>query len=79
MPAGVIRSTDDEKDAQIAACEAVRKAQADHAPDELKRLKLAAVQNRNVFEAILEASKRCTLGQMTEALYAIGGKYRRNM
>jgi methylmalonyl-CoA mutase len=79
LPAGVIRSTEEEKNAQIAACEAVKKAQADHTVKELERLKLAAVQNRNVFEAILEASKRCTLGQMTHALYAIGGKYRRNM
>jgi methylmalonyl-CoA mutase len=79
LPAGVIRSTEEEKHAQIAACEAVKKAQADRTPEELEKLKLTAVQNRNVFEAILDSSKRCTLGQMTEALYAIGGKYRRNM
>jgi methylmalonyl-CoA mutase len=79
LPAGVIRSTEEEKLAQIAACEAVKKAQADRVPEELEKLKLTAVQNRNVFEAILNASKRCTLGQMTQALYAIGGKYRRNM
>jgi methylmalonyl-CoA mutase len=79
LPASVIRSTEDEKLAQISACEAVQKAQSDRAPQELARLQLAAVQNKNVFTAILEASKRCTLGQMTHALYAIGGKYRRNM
>jgi methylmalonyl-CoA mutase len=79
LPASVIRSTEEEKNAQIAACEAVKKAQAEHTSKELERLKLAAVQNRNMFEAILEASKRCTLGQMTHALYSIGGKYRRNM
>jgi methylmalonyl-CoA mutase len=79
LPAGVIRSTEDEKLSQIATCEAVKKAQADRAPQELKAMQLSAVQNRNVFESILETSKRCTLGQMTQALYAIGGKYRRNM
>jgi methylmalonyl-CoA mutase len=79
LPAHVIRSTEEEKNAQIAACEAVKKAQASFTPNELEKLKLSAVQNRNVFEAILDASKRCTLGQMTQALYAIGGKYRRNM
>jgi methylmalonyl-CoA mutase len=79
LPAGVIRSTEAEKQAQISACEAVKKAQASRAPGELERLKLVAVRNQNVFEAILDASKRCTLGQMTHALYAIGGKYRRNM
>lgn len=79
LPAGVIRSTEEEKLEQINSCEAVKKAQATEAPGELEKLKLAAVQNRNVFEAILEASKRCTLGQMTQALYEIGGKYRRNM
>jgi methylmalonyl-CoA mutase len=79
LPAGVIRSTEEEKHAQIAACQAVQKAQAQVATEELEKLKLTAVQNRNVFEAILGASKRCTLGQMTHALYSIGGKYRRNM
>lgn len=79
LPAHVIRSTEDEKKAQIAACEAVKKAQADRSGAELEKLKLFAVQNKNVFEAILDASKRCTLGQMTQALYDIGGKYRRNM
>jgi methylmalonyl-CoA mutase len=79
LPASVIRSTEEEKNAQIAACQAVQKAQADRTPAELEKLKLAAVQNKNVFEALLDASKRCTLGQMTQALYAIGGKYRRNM
>lgn len=79
LPAGVIRSTEEEKKAQISACDAVKVAQAERTAKELERLKLAAVQNRNVFEAILESSKRCTLGQMTQALYDIGGKYRRNM
>ncbi len=46
---------------------------------ELKNIKSIALQNGNVFEGLMEASKTCTLGQLTHALYQVGGKYRRNM
>jgi len=57
----------------------VQKAQAHRTRAALDALQLAAVENRNLFAVILDSAKRCTLGQMTEALYAVGGKYRRNM
>ena len=79
LPKEVIRSTEEEKEAQIVACEAVKKAKASTSTAALKALQVAAVENRNVFTEILEASKTCTLGQMTQALYSVGGKYRRNM
>jgi isobutyryl-CoA mutase len=45
----------------------------------LKTLKIAAVKNENVFEGLMEAAKYCSLGQITHALYQVGGQYRRNM
>jgi len=46
---------------------------------QLKTLKKAAVSNENVFECLMEATKYCSLGQLTRALYEVGGQYRRNM
>ncbi|WP_224996110.1 hypothetical protein [Cesiribacter sp. SM1] len=51
----------------------------DEAKAQLRQLQLRAIQNKNVFEGIMEASKYCSLGQITNALFEVGGQYRRNM
>jgi len=51
----------------------------DKSAQQLKALQVAAVKNQNTFEALMEVGKNCTLGQITQALYEVGGKYRRNM
>ena len=76
IPEDLVRSTEDDKDRQISNVEAVQS----HNPDPtLAGLKEAAVQGGNVFAALLEAAKVSSLGQMSGALYDVGGKYRRNM
>jgi len=52
---------------------------ADEAEQALLMLKSAAINNTNIFEALMEAAKVCSLGQMSKALYQVGGQYRRNM
>jgi methylmalonyl-CoA mutase len=45
----------------------------------LRAVQLAAIQNRNIFEKLMEACKICSIGQVTEALFDVGGQYRRSM
>jgi isobutyryl-CoA mutase len=71
------RATYAEKNEQIAHLRAFQAAHAQEAPAALERLKQAAKQNKNLFEALLEAARVCSLGQMAKALYDIGGEYRR--
>ena len=78
-PAEVIRADQDEKLAQIERLEALHKVMADKAPQALRQLQEVAVSGGNTFDALLEAAKYCSLGQMTAALYEVGGEYRRNM
>jgi methylmalonyl-CoA mutase len=75
----LIRSTDDEKSLQVRQVGAFRARHAMRAVPALERLKSAAMAGENVFEAILDAAPFCTLGQLTSALYAVGGEYRRNL
>ena len=79
VPAEVIRSTDAEKRAQVDNCHQFQATNHDAAERALTELQAAALANENVFERLMEAAKVCSLGQMTHALYAVGGKYRRNM
>jgi methylmalonyl-CoA mutase len=79
VPAEVIRANEDEKLRQIANVEAQHRFYAEEIHQALKALKQAAVENRNIFDSLMEAAKVCTLGQMTNALYLVGGQYRRNM
>ncbi len=75
----VMRSSDAEKQAQIdglAACHALSGAAAER---ELTALRQAALADGNVFAALMSAAKHCSLGQMSAALYEVGGQYRRNM
>ena len=78
IPDEVIRATKEEKDAQIHTVQNLQKSN-DASTKQLKTLQVAAVKNQNTFEALMEAGKNCTLGQITQALYEVGGKYRRNM
>jgi isobutyryl-CoA mutase len=79
IPKEVIRSTVEEKEAQITDIKALQARNADIAKAALRKLQLAAIRNENIFEALMEAAKVCSLGQMTHALYEVGGQYRRNM
>ena len=78
-PGEVIRATNDEKEQQIATLERLKKANKKEGAAALKRLQSAAIANENLFDELLEATKFCSLGQITHALYQVGGQYRRNM
>jgi methylmalonyl-CoA mutase len=79
LPAEVIRATEEEKEAQIATKNNLHAAHAKAQQEQLSRIQDAAVQQGNIFEHLMEATKICTLGQITEALFEVGGQYRRNM
>ncbi|MEJ8568603.1 methylmalonyl-CoA mutase family protein [Elongatibacter sediminis] len=75
----LMRSTDQEKDQQVANVETFRKTHAREAAPRLKKLQTVASERKNTFDALMEASKVCSLGSMSHALYDVGGEYRRNM
>lgn len=79
LPREVIRATDEEKEAQILFLKNLQKANADKSAEMLMRLKRASIENKNIFDELMEAVKYCSLGQITNALYDVGGQYRRNM
>ena len=79
VPAEVIRATEEEKQIQIETLEKLHKAYADKIEDSLEAIQNAAIQNENIFEVLMEATKVCSLGQITKALFEVGGQYRRNM
>lgn len=78
-PGEVIRATEDEKEAQIQTRDMLHKRTEDEAGATLKSIQDAALKNENLFEALMEATKVCSLGQITSALFEVGGQYRRNM
>ncbi len=73
------RSTDDEKQSQLMRLQAFHAAHADAAPALLARLQQAVIADANVFEVLMEAVRGCSLGQITTALFEVGGQYRRSM
>ena len=77
LPAEVIRATEEEKEFQIKTLENLHKSNDIEAL--LKDLKDRAVSNENIFELLMEVCKVCSLGQITNALFEVGGQYRRNM
>ena len=79
QPAEVIRATKVEKDYAITARDAFWKRNEGVAAQTLAAVQKAALDGENVFKALLEACKVCTLGQISAALYEVGGQYRRNM
>ncbi|MDR6300588.1 methylmalonyl-CoA mutase family protein [Mesonia maritima] len=78
-PGEVIRATEEEKQFQIKTLEKLHKTYEDSADEALDKVKKAAIHNENMFEELMEATKVCSLGQITEALFEVGGQYRRNM
>ena len=79
VPAEVIRATVEEKEYQIAMLNALHQSKSDDSAQWLPTLQETAVQNGNIFETMMEAAKHCSLGQITDALFEVGGQYRRNM
>jgi isobutyryl-CoA mutase len=79
LPNEVIRSTREEKEQQIHNLEAFWKRNEEKNPQALERLKAVAIRNGNLFAELMETVKYCSLGQITHALYEVGGQYRRNM
>jgi isobutyryl-CoA mutase len=73
------RSTEDEKQSQLARLADFHARHASQAPAMLKRLQQAVIDNANVFEVLMDAVRVCSLGQITNALFEVGGQYRRNM
>jgi isobutyryl-CoA mutase len=73
------RSTDEEKQGQLRRLHEFQARNAAPAPAMLERLRQAVIDNRNVFEVLMEAVRFCSLGQITNALFEVGGQYRRNM
>jgi len=79
LPKEVIRATKEEKEYQISMLGNLQKGNEEKAAEMIKRIQKAAVQNDNIFEELMEACKYCSLGQITAALFEVGGQYRRNM
>lgn len=79
LPGEVIRSTEEEKQLQIQNLENFQKSNEDKTQEWLNKLQLAAINQQNLFEVMMVAVKYCSLGQITNALFEVGGKYRRNM
>ncbi len=75
----VMRSTEEERDFVIESLSLFHERNASTTTDALETLKRTALEQGNVFDSLMEASKFCSLGQLTDALYEIGGQYRRNM
>ena len=73
------RSTDDEKQSQLQRLAAFQAAHADARPAALARLQEAALSGDNVFAVLMDAVRMCSLGEITDALFEVGGRYRRNV
>jgi methylmalonyl-CoA mutase len=78
-PGEIIRATEEEKQLQINNLKAFQDRNSDKTEALLYDLQLKAINGENVFEGLMEAAKYCSLGQISNALYAVGGQYRRNM
>ena len=79
LPGEVIRSTEEEKQQQLENLQNFQKSNENKSEEWLKKLQLSAINQQNLFEVMMEAVKYCSLGQITNALFEVGGKYRRNM
>ena len=78
-PSEVIRATEEEKQYQITALQQFQQRNQHIVPRLLKNLQKTAIAGENIFESLMEACKYCSLGQISKALYEVGGQYRRNM
>ncbi|MET3115434.1 methylmalonyl-CoA mutase [Pedobacter sp. CG_S7] len=79
VPGEVIRATEEEKQFQITALKSFQQRNAGSTEQALKQLQVAAIAGKNIFEELMEVCKICSLGQISNALYEVGGQYRRNM
>src|SRR5688572_17400385 len=79
IPREVIRSSETEKEDQIRNLQAFWKRNEAKSAEMIGRLKRTAINNGNLFNELMETVKYCSLGQITHALYEVGGQYRRNM
>ncbi|HXS37387.1 MAG TPA: methylmalonyl-CoA mutase family protein [Flavipsychrobacter sp.] len=79
VPREVIRSTEEEKEFQIQTVQNLWKRSGEKGQEKLHNLQQIAIHNKNVFEELMETVKYCSLGQITTALFEVGGQYRRNM
>jgi len=79
IPAEVIRATEEEKQYQITMLDNLHNFHEAKVNEHLNALQQAAIKNENLFDHLMEATKVCSLGQITSALFEVGGQYRRNM
>jgi len=79
LPQEVIRATEEEKQYQINVVENLNKGNSKKVTEQVELLKQKSINNENIFEQLMEACKVCSIGQITEALFEVGGQYRRNM
>ena len=79
IPAEVIRATETEKQYQIDMLQNLHQSTAKKVAEKIAILQETAIKNENLFEKLMEATKFCSLGQITHALFEVGGQYRRNM
>jgi isobutyryl-CoA mutase len=79
IPAEVIRATEEEKAYQIEMLTNLQQANTDTVSNQIELLQNAAIKNENMFALLMEATKVCSLGQITSGLFEVGGQYRRNM
>jgi methylmalonyl-CoA mutase len=79
QPIALARSTDDEKQSQLQRLRVFQAQHRDAAPAALERLKRAVIDDENVFAVLMDVVRVCSLGQITHALFEVGGQYRRNM
>ena len=79
LPQEVIRATEEEKQYQIMVVENLNKGNNKKVIEQVELLKQKSINNENIFEQLMEACKVCSIGQITEALFEVGGQYRRNM
>ena len=75
----LIRSSEEEKQSQLKRLRAFQAKNSAHSKAMLERLRAAVVSNENVFEVLMDAVRVCSLGQITHALFDVGGQYRRSM
>jgi methylmalonyl-CoA mutase len=79
IPEEVIRASKEEKEFQIETVKAQKERNASVAEEKIEEVQKAAVEQGNIYEALMEATKYCSLGQLTESMFEVGGEYRRNM
>ena len=79
IPNEVIRATEEEKKYQISMLNELQKGNNNKSKEQIKKLQKVAIENKNIFNQLMEATKTCSLGEITDALFKVGGQYRRNM